>query len=792
MSGPSENYSQPSMMQDTVNMRMIISRYVQRWPVFLLCALVSLTLSYVYLKYQEPVYQVKSKLLIKNKSSMDDPTQMLFGRQFLRNLTDVPNQSIILVSSPILTKAIERTRLNISYYRENRFRTLEMYQNAPFKVEVVDSLIERSTKYRYSIINLSDKGFELSTEDKIDGVNTGKYAFGEVISLAGTKVKITLRKGANKKPEGTVDPYEYWFLFKSNSDLIKSFRRKIEITENSGSSIVDISLKDNIPQRAKDFLNNLLEVYIEANLAEKNQVVDSTVAFIDRELKSITDSLYNKEADLERFQSGLKVPDLSMQGELLLKEMTDLEEKQNEISVRDKYFDYIRKKLDEEETYDNLMAPAAFGVEDPVLNETILTVIGLQVEKNRLVNSGAGKVGRVAEIDSEIADFKKIIRKSIEDLTASNDILSKALTSKLHEVEAVVKRLPKSEREYVNLKRLLNLNEGIYIFLMERRANALITKSSSTPDCKVIDPPYTYPEYPISPNKKMIRIIWFLSGLFIPLGFMVGYDTLNDKIKSRDELTAITNIPLLGQVPHFNKKTERISVAEYPKSSLAEAFRIIRTNLEFYGESGKGKTVLITSSVAGEGKTFCAINLAGILAMSGNKTLVVGLDLRKPQLHNYLNVTNDVGMSTYLAGKSSIEEIIQKSLIDDLDVIPSGPIPPNPAELLLRDKMAEFLGGVQKEYDFVILDTTPSQLVSDAQILMKHSDANVFITRQGKTTRDMLQNINKTNSSGKYSNATIIFNDVPPKKTYGYGYGYGYYEETKMGFWDKLKAPFKR
>ena len=771
---------------DSLNIRELVRRYFARWPIFLISAFLALGISMIYLKYQQPVYQVKTKVLIKESSGATDPSSVLFGNRLMRRLSDIPNQSTIIKSYPIVYKAIERAGLNVKYFKTGAFGDSELYRSSPFKVLFKDS-IKKSSKalsQRFLVTIQDDKTFDLRCES-LEDFNGGNYPFDTWFDLAGLQMKL---QPQNVHKEWSKDD-EYGFLVSTTEQLARQYKNKILVEESKLSTIVDISFRSNNTLKAKGFLNTLLEVYIEENLAQKNMVADSTVRFIDRELLAITDSLYQRENQLEEFQSSLKVPNLTMQGEMILEEFTQLEVEKDEFELKEKYYTYIKETLSEEQSYDDILTPAAFGINDPVLNEMILNLIGLQLEMNTLIQRGAEKSARIGEIEGQMADFKKIIAKSIDDLSKSNSIVLKDLESKLSGVKESAKRLPKSEREYVNLKRLLNLNEGIYIFLMEKRANALITKSANSPDCRIIEPPLVEPSRPIAPDSRMTKIVGFLLGLFIPLALMIAVDSLNDKIKTREELEGLTTVPVLGAVPHSNKLEEGILVAQFPKSSLAESMRMIRSNLDFFGEGKGGKVILITSSISGEGKTFMAINLGGIMAMSGMKTVVVGLDLRKPKLHEYLDISNGKGVSTYLSGACDLSDVILPNSTDNLHIIPSGPVPPNPAELLLNKRAIELIDELKNEYDYVILDTAPNSLVTDAQVLMKHSDVNVFIVRRGKSTRGFVKTINATYHSGKFKNLSVIVNDVKPNKSYGYGYGY-YDETSSPGRFGRLLRKF--
>lgn len=779
---------------DTVNMRELIGRYLSRWPIFIVSAFITLCLSMVYLKYVRPVYQVRTKVLIKESKGFDDPTAVLFGNRFMRRLSNIANQTTILTSYPIVYKAIERANFNVKYLEGGTFGDIELYKNSPFRVVIRDSINNSSNALDvdFWVSWVSEESFELTSD--LEGFEPRVIDFDSWFDLEGMQLKINALKHHSASFQRADAKDNYGFSISTTASLARDYKRGVKITEPESSSIVDISYRSANPQKAKDFLNILLQVFIEEDLAQKNMVVDSTVKFIDRELSAITDSLYLQENQLESFQSSLKVPNLSMQGEMILKEFSELEARKDEVELKQKYYRYISQRLDNGNVYDNMLTPAAFGINDPVLNEMVLSFIGLHLEKSSLVEAGVEKGSRMTEIDVQIKDFEKIINKSLADLEASNQIVLNDIDEKIKVVQRSAQKLPKSEREYVNLKRLLNINEGIYIFLMEKRANALITKSANTPDARIIEPPLTEPDRPVAPDRRMTLIIGFLMGLIIPLFLMVTTDAVNDKIKSQEELEGMTSAPILGAIPRFNKIVDGIEAVDFPKSALAEAMRMIRSNLDFYGSNAKGgKVVLITSSISAEGKTFTAINLAGILALSGKKTVIAGLDLRKPRLHKYLNLPNDIGVSNYLSGSCELSQVVQPYSTPNLDVLVSGPTPPNPAELLLNKNTKELIAKLRKDYDYVILDTAPRNLVTDAEVLMKEADINIMVVRRGRSTRDFVKMIDKTYRSGKFKSLGLIMNDVRPDKGYGYGYGDGYYDDTKAQRpWNKIVAKLRR
>lgn len=336
--------------------------------------------------------------------------------------------------------------------------------------------------------------------------------------------------------------------------------------------------------------------------------------------------------------------------------------------------------------------------------------------------------------------------------------------------------------------------EQVFTFLQEKKAEAEIAKAATVSDNRVLE--YATFSGPIQPNPRRNYLVALLVGLAIPSGITFLRLYLDNTIKDRSHLESLTDIPVIGSVGH-NTKDNNLIILTHPKSVISEAFRSLRTNLQFVGKGeDEARVLLITSMISGEGKTFCAINLASVLAYAGKRVVVVGLDLRKPKIHTEFGIENTRGMSNYLIGQADLEEITHQTRVENLDLITAGPIPPNPSELILNDRMQTLIDQLQEDYDYVILDTPPIGLVTDASILMQHSDTNMFIVRHGYSKIDYIRSINDIYEEGKFSNLYLVLNDVDFSKGaygykygYGYGYGYGYYEEDKQKeqpFWKRI------
>ncbi|MDX1627560.1 MAG: polysaccharide biosynthesis tyrosine autokinase, partial [Fulvivirga sp.] len=339
------------------------------------------------------------------------------------------------------------------------------------------------------------------------------------------------------------------------------------------------------------------------------------------------------------------------------------------------------------------------------------------------------------------------------------------------ELQAEIKLLPTAERQFIHINRMYEINENLYIFLMEKRAEAAIMKASTTPDVKVVDPPMVSGGK-ISPQTSRNFGIAVILTIIIPVLFLYFKEFFNTKILYKEDIDEFTTIPFLGLIGHDNS-TGNLIVDKNPRSAVAESFRTVRSNINFFTADKRKKVILITSSISGEGKTFCSINLASVIALSGKKTVIVGADLRRPKLFNDFDLNNNVGVSNYLINTASFDDIVQHTGIENLDLISSGAVPPNPSELLMNKNMDKLIDELKDKYDYIILDTPPIGLVTDALILMKYADLTVYLVRQNYTPKGSIMSTQEMYESGQLNDICILFNDVKVQK-YGYGYGYGY------------------
>jgi capsular exopolysaccharide synthesis family protein len=439
------------------------------------------------------------------------------------------------------------------------------------------------------------------------------------------------------------------------------------------------------------------------------------------------------------------------------------------------------------------------GIDDPLLQEFVNRLVQLSVERNQMQFS-MEKENPVLERNSrEIILTQQNLKESVGNLIRASKITESDLQKRAAEMQGKLAKLPTTEQQLINIRRKYELSSTQYDFLIQKRAEAELIRAGNLPDVQVIDPAADYGEPPIKPRRMFNLALGLFFGLLGPTLYVLIRIFFSNKLETKNDLEKSSSIPIIGTIGH-SSGSSNIVIQNGLKSAVAESFRIIRTNLNFVfsqnAESdSRSKVVLVTSSVGGEGKTFCSINLSSIISISGAKTIIVGLDMRKPKIFNDFRLTNDTGLSEYLSNQVEIDQIIKATTIDNLDFITAGPVPPNPGELLMSPRLGQLITELKKRYDFVVLDTPPITLVSDAPELMKFADATLYVVRQNYTTRDLLSVINEQHTKRGIKNISLIFNDVIRKGygydygyNYGYNYGYGYYDEDdqKVPWWKRV------
>lgn len=788
------------IFQQKTDFKEIIYKVFKYKYYFAGCLFIAILIAFVLNKYATPKYANGTTILIREENSssfMSSGGGMMGEFDLFGGIQNVENELSVLKSFSIINEAIQELNLEVSYTLEESLFPLkflpfssytDLYDNSPIQV-IIDQTHSQPVYLRFYVEVMSDSSFKLKANSegvflydyitntgigKIDSLNFyGLFRFGEKITSKYFSFIVHRTEFFNKN---NLKEKELFFYFNNIDDLTASYQGNLSIsTTSTTSSVVAIYLTGTHPKLITDFLNTLTRVYLEKNLEKKNKIAFNTVKFIDSRISDIADSLKFAENKLQFYRSSNQVMNLSFQGEQLLEKISSLENERALILMKKQYYDYIQSYFDKNRDVTDLMAPSAMEVQDEVLANLINELLTLNNQRMNYLQNNPKNLF-LKDLEIQINNVKKTI---LENISYNNDRIEISLDdidSRMAKLNSQISRLPRTEREVLGIERQTKLNDAIYTFLLQKRAEAQIARASNAPDYEIIDVAYYFKAGIISPKRQLNYIIAAFLGLFLPFLFLIIRDFFNNKIVDIKDIEHITNLPIIGQVLHNTTKVKAI-ITEFPKSPLADSFRSIRTNINFFAQGRDKMVILITSSMSGEGKSFSSINIASVYALLGKKTLLLGFDLRRPALYKEFNLKNDKGITSYLIRNAEIKDIIQRTQIENLDLISAGPIPPNPVELIDSERNRQFFDELKKLYDYIIIDSSPIGAVTDSFLLFNYADINIFTIRHNFSLKDAVKANLKSISMKQIPNVAIVVNDVKmSKNSYGYAYQSNYYE----------------
>ncbi len=777
---------------DEIDLRLLFQEVRRNWHYFLISVIIFTIGAFLYIKFTLPVYEARASILVKDSKNTSKNIEDIFTGDLFGNTKNMATEIGILKSRSILDETIRELNLDVSYYSHSALFQVPLYKNQPFTVlplHVTDGIYDE--KFKFSII---DSGrYKIETDISNSYLNNFSYSethrFGEEVRNSFFTLKID-----KQHPEQPVETGEkFLFILNSRNKMINFYQETMKAEPlNKDATIVEISVQDKIRERAADFLNTLGRVYINRDVKDKSSVAALTLKFVDEQLAEISTTLHSTEQELQKFKEEKGTVNLSEESKAYLERVTSIDADRVKAKIELESLDYLYDYVSGNKSIVNL-APASLGTPDPLLVELITQLQQLQNKRQSLQFGSSTESPAIKVIDDQITETKKALIENINNIRNRTRVTLKGINDQLAQYDDNIRKIPNIERELLGIQRNFSVNENIYLYLLQKKAETGIAKATAVSDNKILDEASVL-DRPVIPDTRAVLIISCMLALFVPLILILLKSYFKNTISNREDVEKHTKIPIIGVVGHLSDG-ERLVVARKPKSSIAEAFRSIRANLMFFGLADEHKIVMITSSVGGEGKSFSTLNLATVLSLQNHKVVIVGMDLRKPQLVQDLGIKNDKGVSTYLIGKVSLDDVISGTNIENLDVIPSGPIPPNPAELLAKKETRELLDKLKSRYDYIIIDTPPVGIVSDAMMLMKHSDINIFILRENYSRKQYLKTINEYYTQGKVKNLCILLNDAGLNQQYGYGYGYsygyhgyGYYDEEKQkkGFLNRI------
>lgn len=762
-----------------------------KWRWFVLSLVVCLGIATIYLLKTPPVYTRTASLLIKEESkgqSLSGDVGASFADLGLfQSNTNVNNELISLQSPAVMYDVVKRLHLEVDYSTEGSFYPQVRYgQNLPLTVSFA-GLADNETA-ALTVETIQSKGIKLTSF-----VHNGEKLAGEVVGTLNDSLVTPIGKIVIRPAAAYVD----WQkssepLTVSRSGLnsaVSRYAAGLSVALNDEkATIIDLSFRDVCIQRAEDILNTIIAVYNENWIKDKNQIAVSTSMFINDRLGVIESELGHVDENISTFKSENLLPDVQAASQLYMTERSQAQSQILTLNTQLSMARYIRNYLTAASSRNQLL-PANSGLESANIENQISEYNNLQLQRNNLVANSSEQNPLVVDMDESLRSMRRSIVSSVDNLITT-------LNTQIHSLEKSDQRAtehiaanPSQAKYLLSVERQQKVKESLYLFLLQKREENELSQAFTAYNTRVITPP-TGSMIPTAPVKKNILLMGFALGILIPVVIVFLQETMNTRVRGKKDLENLS-IPFVGEIPLygkvrrsglFHKKvtplTEtKVVVKEGSRDVVNEAFRVLRTNLEFVsGENGKGQVILMTSFNPGSGKTFLTVNIAATLAIKGKRVLVIDGDLRRGSTSVYVGSPHH-GLSNYLAGKvQRIEDVIvPASETIRFDVLPIGTIPPNPTELLAGERLQALLADFRIRYDYILIDCPPIELVADTHIIGKYADRTIFVVRAGLLERSMLPELEVLYTEHKFKNMAVLLNGTEGNGSYRYGYRYGYH-----------------
>ncbi len=770
-------------------------KYLGFWKWMLFGFIIGGTVAYLYNRYTIPLYRTEASMMVLSDKDNNITSALPSGGGGILTLEDnsLDNQIVTLKSKRLVGKVVDELDHNISYYVEGNIITTESYKNSPIIIQFVsaDSIVN-TVNANFFITPKSENSF-LLRDESLGYEKT--HDLGEIIDLSGLRFSIVLRSKKQQSDFKTSKTIQ--IVIVPISHMVRLYSSSLVIgPKGMAKDILSLEMVQPESRRSEDFLNNLMYQFNVDGVSDKSQVARNTTEFIQRRLELITSELDSVEGGLAKFKRDNEFMDVTSGAQEYMAKSSMAEQQMFDIETQLIIIKSVEEVLDSRKGYQLL--PTNLGIKEGGVTGLIETYNTLVLERDAYLRSSTPENPVVSKISEQLEALKGNLRDNINSSIRSLNIQLKELAQLDRTAQGKFNTFPGMEKGMRGIERQQQIKEQLYLFLLQRREEAAIAFAVTSPIAKVIDPAHTDPD-PIDPAPWLILVGGFLIGLTIPIITLFIKFMLDTKVHHKGDLAVlIKNIPFLGEVPKIGESQDEI-IQLNDRSPLAESFRILRTNLAYLLKpkpDNKGEIIYVTSTIKGEGKTFISYNLARTLSTTNKKVVIIGADIRNPKLHRYLELPMETkGLSDFLYNYELVtNDIINDSLDRDVkvDLILSGSIPPNPAELFMSDRMGILLEDLSKIYDFVIVDTAPTMIVTDTLLISPLADTTLYITRAGYTDKKLLDFPKELKQQGKLKGLAVILNDVDYSKfsygskygyNYGYGYGYGTDEEPK---WKKM------
>lgn len=729
---------------DRASLRTYLLPYLRQWPWFVLSLSLALAGAYAFLLYKQPVYRIQASLLLQDEKRGNTQTNPLKELEVYSPKKVVENELEVLHSFTLMNRVVSDLHLDIRYFEKTSVGKRELYTDSPVRL-----LIESGNPTLYKKLLTLD--FPTSETVRI---NEQAYPINQSVQTPYGRLRVITRQ--------PVGPATKTLLVQAmpQASAVDMYLANLKAEPTSKTStVIHLTLDDAVPQKGEAILNALINEYNQAAITDKNKVATNTLRFVENRLRIVSGELAGIEKGVEKYKATLGITDLSAQAQSLLQTTTQNDTQLNQVNIQ-------LASLNDLQKFVNMQAdkrgstPATVGLSDPVLLGQIDKLSQLELERDQKLQTTTPENPMLQSLDNQIKATRNNISQNISTMKSMLTNSQVQYLAKNQKMEGAIRAIPQRERALVDITRQQTIKNDLYDYLLKKREEMAVTFASAIGDSRTIDAAKSSAS-PVKPVPVVIYALFGLVGLLIPTAAVAGKGALNTRISRRNEVEDSTQIPILGEVMS-KRNRDTLVVAPHNRSVIAEQIRTIRTNLQLgRADVTESQVLLCTSSISGEGKSFISLNLGASLAMLRQPTVIIEMDMRVPRLHQSFNIDNSVGLSTYLNGEATLEEVLQPVPGNpNYFIIPSGPLPPDPSELLSSPLVNQLLQLLRERFSYIILDAPPIGIVTDAQVVASYADSTLFIVRHGVTPKHSLKMLDMLHREQRFQNMRIILNAV--------------------------------
>lgn len=743
-------------------LNLLLFRFLPYWPLFVILLFISLVGAWIYLQYATPIYVASSTVLIKDEKRGADDSKIMEALNMSTSKKIVENETEVIHSRDLMKVVVTRLNLYAPVWKEGRLKNVSAYASSPVTIQAKDpEHIQEVGKVYFSYTTPGDKVV----------IENASYPINQWVTTPYGVLKFI----PNSHKTGEIQQPLCFSLYSPDRVAENMSAGLVVGALSKVSTVITLNFFDEVPQRAEDILNELSIVYNEAALNEKNSLAVNTIAFLDKRMKEVESGLDSIERKVSQYRAQQGAIDISAQGKVFLDNVSINDRKVGDINNQLAVLDQVEKYVISKDNKAGIV-PSIAGVDNPVLSQLVQRLSESELQIENLRQTTGENNSAITSLKREVEQIRPGILENLRNQKASLLASRQTLSSTNNTFSSMLRTLPRQERELTEISRQLAIKNDVYAYLLQKREETALSYASSIPESRVVNKAKAFP-IPVSPKRKMVYLIALIIAFVLSIAIITAREFLTNKILFRSEIEKYTKVPIAAEISSLKHKHEL--VVDQPKNTfVAEQFRHLRAAIGLYGKTSVKKKLLITSSIAGEGKSFVASNLALSLAISGKKVVIVDADLRSPRTSAIFKLEGEKGLSEYLEGKAEIAQVIKEGGSKNLYILPAGAASINPTELLLNGDLKGLFNYLESIFDFVLVDTAPVDPVTDAYVLSEYCERTLFVVRHGYTPKTMIQLLDENDKVKALRNPAIVFNAIKKRGFtrggYGFGYGFGY------------------